>query len=170
MQNKAGMTQSGFNRRQKMGFNYRVADSEMKAGAVRCCISTVPFASHFYQPLLEIAVLACQGVSRASITSAEIRVSSERPENTFDSPKHFRWVFPLSLLFCFSWSLPNGAEAAALSWHFMYVLYAKFWERWEGQATEMWTALANSSSSKDLHAPDALLLAVSMLYSLAFTL
>lgn len=53
--------QSGFNRRRKAGFNYKVEDSEMKAGAVRCCISTVPAASHSYQPFREITVLVCQG-------------------------------------------------------------------------------------------------------------
>jgi len=40
------MTQSGFNKKQKADFNYRVADLEMKAGAVRCYISMIPVASH----------------------------------------------------------------------------------------------------------------------------
>lgn len=88
----------------------------------------------------------------------------------FDSAKHSRWIFPLSLLFCSSWSLPSGAEAAAFSWHFMYVFYAKFWEPWEEQAIEMWTVVANSISIKELHATGMLLLVVFKLYSLAFTL
>lgn len=171
MQNKPGMTQSGFNRRQKAGFNYRVADSEMKAGAVRCCISMVPAASCSYQPLLEIAVLVCQGVSRASITSTEIRVSSERLENTVCI------LIVLSILDEFSHSLfyfvlvdhyPMGQRQL----HFHDTLHVYFMPNFEnhgrGRLTEMWTAIANSSSSKELHAPDVLLLVVSMLYSLAF--
>lgn len=62
MQNNPGMTQYGFNRRQRVGFNYRVADLEMKA--LRNCISMVLAASHSYEPLLGITVLFCQGMPK----------------------------------------------------------------------------------------------------------
>lgn len=82
MQTMSETTQSGFNKRQKASFNYRVADSEMKARTVRCYISMILDFWHPYQAFPEIAVLVCQGVSRASITSAKSRASLEKPKNT----------------------------------------------------------------------------------------
>lgn len=72
------MTQCGFNRRQRVGFNYRLADLEMKAGAVRCCISMVLAARHSYEPLLDITMLLCQAMSKASVTPTKVRASSDR--------------------------------------------------------------------------------------------
>lgn len=50
MQNNPGMAQCGFNWRHRVDFNYRVADFEMKAGAVRSCISMVLAAPHSLNP------------------------------------------------------------------------------------------------------------------------
>lgn len=94
MQNNPGMTRCGFNSRHVVGFNYRVADLEMQAGAVRKCISMVLAAPHSYEPLLEITMLFCQGMSKASIIPTRVRDLADRPVKTcclcFDSPKHFQ--------------------------------------------------------------------------------
>lgn len=79
MKNNPGMTQCGFNKRQRVGFNYRAAGLEVKAGAVRSCISMVLAAPHSYDPLLEIIMLLCMGMSKASIIPTKVRLSSDRP-------------------------------------------------------------------------------------------
>lgn len=70
----------------------------------------------------------------------------------FDSPKHFQWVFPLSYLVLVAY---YPVRQRHLYFHGTYHLY--FMPSFEnhgggGQATKIETAIANGSSSKDLHA------------------